>query len=127
MTGRSAVGVFDRLHQKGLDLLIITDGPRGAYVFAPEIAPFRVLTPVETWISTAGAGDTYMAALLLALGRGDAVEQAARFASAAAVASIQQVVCGALNLDDVYTYLERTTTEPIRGMCHDGSAAGAYH
>ena len=109
----STAGVFDRLHQKGLELLIITDGPRGAYVFAPEIAPFRVLTPVETWISTAGAGDTYMAALLLALERGEAVEQAACFASAAAAANLQQVVCGALSLDDVHHFLERTTTEPI--------------
>jgi 1-phosphofructokinase family hexose kinase len=109
----SAAGVFDRLHEQGLELLIITDGPRGAYVFAPEIAPFRVLTPVETWISTAGAGDTFMAALLLALERDETVEQAARFASAAAVASLQQVVCGALRLDDVHHYLELTTLEPI--------------
>jgi len=110
---RSAAPVFNSYHQRGLELLIITDGPRGAYGFAPGIAPFRVLTPAETWSSTAGAGDTFMAALLLALGRGDAVEQAARFASAAAVASIQQVVCGALTMDAVHTYLERTTLESI--------------
>jgi fructose-1-phosphate kinase PfkB-like protein len=64
---QTAAAVLDRLHPKGLDLLIITDGPRGAYVFAPDTAPFRVLTSVDTWISTAGAGDTYMAALLLAI------------------------------------------------------------
>ncbi len=110
---QTAAAVLDRLHPKGLDLLIITDGARGAHVFAPDIVPFHVLTSVDTWISTAGAGDTYMAALLLALGRGESVEQAARFASAAAAANLQQVVCGALTLDDVNTYLERTTTEPI--------------
>jgi sugar/nucleoside kinase (ribokinase family) len=59
-------------------------------------------------VSTVGAGDTFMAGLLLALGRGESLENAACFASAAAAASLQKVGCGFLNRDDVGRFLSET-------------------
>jgi len=104
---------LERFQPRGVELLIVTDGPQGAYVFSADHAPFQVITDTETWLSTAGAGDTFMAGLLLSFNRGYDLEQAAAYASAAAVASLQQVVCGCLDLQDVQSNLSRTEVHPI--------------
>ena len=108
-----AAGVFADFQKRGMQLLIITDGPNGAYVFADSTAPFRVQTRVETWLSTAGAGDTFLAGLLVALSRGDRLEEAVRYASAAAAANLQHATCGFLNTGDVAHYLRHTSLEPF--------------
>jgi len=105
--------IFSQLCEKGLELLVITTGAEGAYVFGKEVEPFRVFTPVESWISTAGAGDTFLAGLVLSLGRGKSLEQAARFAGAAAAASLQHVVCGSLELSEAESLLDLTRMEPL--------------
>ncbi|RPJ42401.1 MAG: hypothetical protein EHM21_12860, partial [Chloroflexi bacterium] len=76
---------FECYHSRGLEILIVTDGPQGAYVFSNSQVPFQVKTTTGSWLSTAGAGDTFMAGLLLSLNRGVHLEQAAAYASAAAV------------------------------------------
>jgi 1-phosphofructokinase family hexose kinase len=103
--------IFRSLQQYGLELLIVTDGAHGAYLFEPGKPPFRVFTPVERWVSTAGAGDTFMAALLLGQRRGMPLEEAACYASAAAAAKLMQVVCGSLDPVDLDYYLPRTQIE----------------
>lgn len=116
-----ARAIFDRLTSCGLELLAVTDGPRGAYIMVKDGEPFRVTTPLVTWASTAGAGDTFFAALLLGLGRGDNPESAARFASAAAAASLQQVGCGVLTQEDLQRFLGCTELQhPLRGVIADG-------
>jgi tagatose 6-phosphate kinase len=109
--------VFQSLQGVGLEYLIITDGPRGAYVFRKHEVPFRVFTTEGTLVSTAGAGDTFLAGLLLALQRGQPIECAARYAAAAAAASLQQIVCGALETTDVERFLRLTEIEhPIQAF-----------
>ncbi len=105
--------IFLQLSEKGLEALVITNGAQGAYVFASHVEPFRVFTPVAAWISTAGAGDTFLAGLVLALGRGKSLQQAASFATAAAAASLQQVVCGSLERSDVEGCLDLTRMERV--------------
>jgi 1-phosphofructokinase family hexose kinase len=107
----SATDTFAWLERKGLKLLVITQGRQGAYVFASGMAPFRVITRVENWVSTAGAGDTFMAGMLLGLGRGNSLETAMCYASAAAAAQLQQVMCGQLSLEDLESYLNETRVE----------------
>lgn len=109
----SAIDTFAWLEKKGLKLLVITLGRQGAYIFASGMAPFRVITKVEKWASTAGAGDTFMAGMLLGLGRGYSLEAATRYASAAAAAQLQQVVCGQLNLEDLDYYMAMTRIERV--------------
>lgn len=113
----NAQQVYTTLRERGLEILIVTDGARGAYVFS-EDAPYRVLTPVESWVNTAGAGDTLLAALLIKLNAGETLAEAMRYASAAAAANLQQVGCGFVDLDDVQMYLAKTRMEVI----HDVSA-----
>ena len=96
-----------------VELLIVTDGPRGAYVFPKGGPALHALTPVQTWVSTAGAGDTFLAGLLLAQGSGKNLSEAIRFASAAASANLQQVVCGFLLPKDVERFLGATSVTQL--------------
>ncbi|MCC6803324.1 MAG: hypothetical protein IT319_10590 [Anaerolineae bacterium] len=89
---------FFALHPLGLEYLIVTDGSRGAYIFKHKHELLHVVTPLESWACPAGAGDSFMAGLLLALGRGDALEEAVAQASAAAAASIHHIVAGQIEL-----------------------------
>lgn len=107
-----AIGeAFTDLHAAGVQALIVTDGARGAFVFQAGEPPVQVRTPVDAWQSTAGAGDTFMAGLLLALAGGACMHDAARFASAAAAANLQQVGCGFFDPDQVELFLARTELE----------------
>jgi 1-phosphofructokinase family hexose kinase len=103
--------IYTGLVASGLQILVITSGALGALVFSPASGPFRVRTEVTDWVSTTGAGDTFMAGFLLALGRGSAIQDAARFASAASAASIQHVGCGVLEGEDVSIFLTHTSLE----------------
>jgi 6-phosphofructokinase 2 len=78
-------------------------------VLAADHKPFQVKTLVDSWESTAGAGDTFMAGLLLALSRGETLEDAAMYASAAAAANLQQVGCGFFDTSDVARFLKVTS------------------
>jgi fructose-1-phosphate kinase PfkB-like protein len=104
-----AVSTYRQLQAWGVELLIVTDGPEGAYVFSPHQVPFRVRTRVESWVSTAGAGDTFMAALSLAFLRGSTIQEAACYASAAAAANLQELGCGFFDPADVERFLAATT------------------
>jgi 1-phosphofructokinase family hexose kinase len=109
---QAAETVFTNL---GINILIVTDGAQGAYVFARECASFRVITKVESWVNTTGAGDTFTAGLLLALNRGATLKESAKFASAAAAASLQQIGSGFLDLKDVERYQQVTDVEVLVG------------
>lgn len=104
---------YEHFCENGLRTLIITDGPRGAFVFSKEKEPFCVKTEVNFYVSTAGAGDTFLAGLLLALGRGEIIQEAACFASAAAATNIQQLGCGFLDKEQIPHFLSKTQIEPI--------------
>lgn len=110
--------VFDRLQNAGTEVLIVTDGQRGAFVFSREVTPFHVLTQVGSWVSTAGVGDTFMAGLVLSLSRGEGLESAVRYASAAASANLQYLGCGILKPADVEQFLGQTSAEPL-GLKND--------
>jgi 1-phosphofructokinase family hexose kinase len=112
-TQKDAHKALAHLHTLGLQLLVITDGPQGAYVFSMQSPPFRVITQVDAWVTTAGAGDTFLAGLVLALQRGETVEAAACYGSAAAAANLQQFVCVCLLLPDVERFLSKTRIESI--------------
>jgi sugar/nucleoside kinase (ribokinase family) len=54
-----------------------------------------------------------MAGLILSLNRGEGLERAAAYASAAAAATLQQVVCGSLDPTDVESFLNLTHIQPL--------------
>lgn len=104
---------FQAFQGKGVELLVITVGARGAYVFSPGNVTFRVATEADAIVSTAGAGDTFMAGLVLSLVKSNTIEDAARYASAAAAANLCQTICGKVELDDMKSYLAKTAIERL--------------
>ncbi|MEI7987850.1 MAG: PfkB family carbohydrate kinase [Chloroflexota bacterium] len=114
LTWHSMLDTYQRLVPYGTRIMIITDGAQGAYVFGEESEPFKVRTQVDTWISTAGAGDTFMAGILLALGDNKSLKNAATAASAAAAASTQKFGCGIIDPTQIDFYLRQTSIEILR-------------
>lgn len=100
--------VYKDLFSKGVEHLVVTEGEAGAVVLSSQCDPFRVWTPTEHKRSSAGAGDTFMAALCLQLGRGHSIQESARFASAAAVANLAEIGCGFIELPEVESLLSVT-------------------
>jgi tagatose 6-phosphate kinase len=95
-SARSRAGIdrlFRELSDRGVETLCLTDGARGALVVTDREC-FAVQTDAGEPVSTAGAGDAFLAGLLFALGRGKALCEAARLASAAAAAALEAIGAG---------------------------------
>ncbi len=103
--------VYRELRKNGVELLVVTDGKQGAFVFSPEGQVVHAVTPVEKVVSSAGSGDTFLAAMLLALGRGEPLDKATAFASAAAAANFLELGCGFFSLEKVAGLLAVTQIE----------------
>lgn len=102
---------YEMFYEKGLEILAITDGKNGAFVFTPNGDVFHAVTHVEKVVSSAGSGDTFLAALLLMLGRGEPLEKAVSFASAAAAANLLELGCGFFKFEKVNDLIAVTKIE----------------
>ena len=83
----SAARAARRLHEQGVETVIITLGSKGAYVSSGSInervAGYRVKA-----VDTTAAGDVFNGALAVALAEGLTLREAVRFANAAAARSV---------------------------------------
>jgi 1-phosphofructokinase family hexose kinase len=104
---------YQELAERGLKTLCLTAGARGAILVQGEDA-FAVRTNVPDWVSTAGAGDTFLAGLLVGLRRGDSLREAARLASAAAAANLQVLGCGFIDMAMVWNFLAHSHILTVR-------------
>lgn len=106
-TEADAQAAADVLHDKGVAIVIITLGEKGAYISSADerrmVKGFSV-TPVDT----TAAGDTFNGGLVAALLQGMEMEQAIVFAHAAAAISVTRL--GAQpsipDLDEVATFMK---------------------
>jgi len=105
--------IFINLQEKGLEVLIVTNGADGAYVFLPEGVTYQVRTQVDRLVSTAGSGDTFLAGLIYSLNRGSGYKEAFAFASAAAAANTQELGCGILQPAVIPHFLAQTTLDVV--------------
>jgi ribokinase len=83
----SAARAAESLLAQGVETVIITLGPRGAFVAGPstrQLVPGFQVTPVDT----TAAGDVFNGALAVALGEGQPLLEAVRFANGAAAISV---------------------------------------
>lgn len=110
--------VFQNIQDRGLELLIVTDGSNGAFIFH-QPGVYHVKTQVDKLISTAGSGDTFLAAIIYMLNRGGGIEEAIAFASAAAAANMQELGCGVLQTSQIPKFLALTSIEMIRNLIGD--------
>jgi ribokinase len=111
VTGKDATSIPElakALHQLGPEIVIITDGPDGAYASYdsklikmpnyPDIAP-----PLER----TGAGDAFASTLVAAIASGESVETALRWAPINSMSVVQKVgaQAGLLSLPELKEYL----------------------
>jgi ribokinase len=86
----SAKGAAEALLARGVQTVIITLGPRGAFLASgnlrKQIDGFRMAA-----VDTTAAGDVFNGALAVALAEGLGLEQAVRFANAAAAISVTRM------------------------------------
>jgi sugar/nucleoside kinase (ribokinase family) len=101
-----------RLRGCGARTVVLKLGARGSAIFT---ADGEILTPAfdVPAVDTTGAGDCFAGAFLAALSRGLALENAARFANAAAALAIQQLGAtnGLRSWDDTRAWME---SAPVR-------------
>ncbi len=86
----SAGQAADRLLTRGVQTVIITLGPRGAFVATDGLRKLIDGFPVQA-VDTTAAGDVFNGALAVALAEGQTLEQAVRFANAAAAISVTRM------------------------------------
>lgn len=86
----SARQAADILHGKGIETVIITLGAQGAYCSAPDGARLISGFSVKATDTTA-AGDTFNGGLVVALQEGKTMDEAIRFAHAAAAISVTRL------------------------------------
>ena len=77
------------LYQKGVKTVIITLGSRGVYIYSDDYKGIVEGFKVEA-VDTTAAGDTFNGALSVALAEGRTIEEAAKFANAAAALSVMK-------------------------------------
>jgi ribokinase len=78
------------LHKKGINKVVLTLGKRGAYWSTGEGEGF-VATPSVTTVDTTAAGDCFSGALAVALSENETLENAVKFACAAAAISVTRM------------------------------------
>ncbi|RYV03370.1 ribokinase [Shewanella sp. OPT22] len=87
---KSAAQAAEKLHQSGVETVIITLGSQGVLVSngkeQPKLIPAYTVTPVDT----VAAGDTFNGALLIGLSEGKDIYQASDFANVAAALAVSQ-------------------------------------
>ncbi|GAB3181920.1 ribokinase [Nesterenkonia halophila] len=71
-------GVVERLLAAGVPSVVLTVGPRGAWIGVGSAEPTRVPAPAVDAVDTTGAGDAFVGALAAGLVRGEALADAAR-------------------------------------------------
>jgi ribokinase len=78
------------LHAKGVETVIVTLGSRGALVSGPEFSGTVPAFSVKA-VDTTAAGDVFNGSLAVSIAEGESLENAVRFASAAAAISVTKL------------------------------------
>ena len=86
----SAARAAKKLRAKGIAIVIITLGSRGAFVATDSVSQ-RVPSFPVTAVDTTAAGDVFNGALAVGLGEGVSLLEAVRFANAAAAISVTRL------------------------------------
>lgn len=90
LAGLGATSVSELL-EAGVGAVVVTGGATGSMIHRAGVDPLHVPSFVVPVVDTTGAGDCFCGALAVALERGDGLNDAVRFASAAAALSISAV------------------------------------
>ncbi|MCL1090041.1 ribokinase [Shewanella profunda] len=75
------------LHQQGVGIVVITLGPKGAYISSPSFTGLVPAIKVQA-IDTVAAGDTFNGALVVGLSEGMSIAEAVAFANTASAITV---------------------------------------
>lgn len=89
-TEADAAKAAEILHGKGVEIVLITLGAKGAYLSSPEDNELISGYMVDT-VDTTAAGDTFNGALVACMQKGGSLEDAISFAHAAAAISVTRL------------------------------------
>jgi len=78
------------LHEKGIEIIIITMGSAGAFLLANGTSEIIKAPKVEA-VDTTAAGDTFNGALVVALSEGKTIQESIAFANKAAAISVTRI------------------------------------
>lgn len=87
---QSALKAASVLHQKGVEIVIITLGASGAFLLANGKSEIIGAPKVEA-VDTTAAGDTFNGALVVALSEGKTIQESIAFANKAASISVTRI------------------------------------
>lgn len=87
---QSALKAATFLHEKGVEIIIITMGSAGAFILANGQSEIIKTMKVEA-VDTTAAGDTFNGALAVALSEGKSIRDAIAFANKAAAISVTRI------------------------------------
>lgn len=88
--GKSALRSANMLHDKGVEIVIITMGAAGAFLLAEGKSEIIKAPNVEA-VDTTAAGDTFNGALVVALSEGKTIQESIAFANRAASISVTRI------------------------------------
>jgi len=88
--GQSALKAANILHEKGVEIVIITLGSAGAFLLADGKSEIISAPKVEA-VDTTAAGDTFNGALVVALSEGKSIQESIAFANIAASISVTRI------------------------------------
>ncbi len=86
----SALLAASALHEKGVEIVIITMGSAGAFLLADNESEIISAPKVEA-VDTTAAGDTFNGALTVALSEGKTIQESIAFANKAAAISVTRI------------------------------------
>lgn len=87
---QSALKAAEALHQKGVEIVIITMGAAGAFLLINGSSELIKAAKVEA-VDTTAAGDTFNGALVVALSEGKTIQESIAFANKAAAISVTRI------------------------------------
>jgi 1-phosphofructokinase family hexose kinase len=120
LTGRRIASVADAaavaadLRDRGVDVVCITLGERGA-VLTGEGGSWHAATPPEAHGSAVGAGDAFLAAVLLALDQGRPLPEVVRCGVAAGAAALRSAGSDLITRDEYERQLGRVEVRALIG------------
>lgn len=95
---REILSFAEDLLQKGIEHVLVTDGPRGGWLISGN-GVHRILTPEVREIHAIGSGDAMLGALLARWEKGDKLEEACRWGAAAGAVNASRLEVCKFNIE----------------------------
>jgi len=114
LSEKNLLKFFNNYKKFGLNTLIVTNGPEPFYCYDSKDI-FKIYPPKLNEIkSPVGAGDSFLAALIVAFKRKYNIEKAIKFATSAAVSDCLSLGAGFISIKDINKFLNKIVVRKIK-------------